>query len=123
MESTADEFSSEAGHGNGSAARRAARKTRAASNRELQNLISDVEDLISRIGQAADPEIARVRAKVESAMASAKESIADGAERAQRQAKDLLDSGDRYVRDRPWEAIGVAAIVGLAIGFLVSRRF
>jgi ElaB/YqjD/DUF883 family membrane-anchored ribosome-binding protein len=40
----------------------------------------------------------------------------------QRQAKEALEAGDRYVRDQPWDAIGIAAVAGLAIGFLVGRR-
>jgi ElaB/YqjD/DUF883 family membrane-anchored ribosome-binding protein len=40
----------------------------------------------------------------------------------QRQAKEAFEASDRCVRDQPWEAIGIAAIAGLAIGFLVGRR-
>jgi len=99
-----------------------ARRAKSAGNQEVNNLIADVEDLVSRVSEAADPEIARLRAKVESALATTKKAIADGADQVQRQAKDALDAGDRYVRDQPWQAIGIAAIAGLAIGFLVSRR-
>jgi ElaB/YqjD/DUF883 family membrane-anchored ribosome-binding protein len=63
-----------------------------------------------------------VRAKVEAAVATTKKAISEGAEQVQRQAKEALDAGDRYVRDQPWEAIGIAAVAGLAIGFLVGRR-
>ena len=99
-----------------------ARRVRAAGNREVQNLIADVEDLVSRVGEAADPEIARVRAKVESALSTAKQAIADGAEQVRRQAKNAAAAGDDYVHEQPWQAIGIAALAGLAIGFLVSRR-
>lgn len=105
-----------------SAASDGVRRVRAAGNEELNNLLADVEDLVSRVHDAADPEIARLRAKVEGAMAGAKQSLADGAGRVQRHAKDALDASDQYVRDQPWQAIGAAALVGLAIGFLVSRR-
>lgn len=104
------------------AARDIARRARSAGNDEVNNLIADVEDLVSRVSEAADPEIARLRAKVEGAIATTKKAIADGTDEVQRHAKDALDAGDRYVRDQPWQAIGIAAIAGLAIGFLVSRR-
>ena len=104
------------------AAADAVRRTRAAGNQEVNNLIADVEDLVSRVGEAADPEIARVRAKVQSALVTAKQAIADGADQVQRQAKDAVAAGDRYVREQPWQAIGIAALAGLAVGFLVSRR-
>ena len=104
------------------AARDAARQARVAANQEVHKLIADVEDLVRRVGDAADPELARLRAKVESTVATTKRAISDGTEQVQRQAKEAVEAGDRYVRDLPWDAIGIAAVVGLAIGFLVGRR-
>jgi ElaB/YqjD/DUF883 family membrane-anchored ribosome-binding protein len=104
------------------AAREAARQARVAANQEVRKLIADVEELIRRVADAADPELARLRAKVESTVATTKRAISDGTEQVQRQAKDAFEASDRYVRDQPWEAIGIAAIAGLAIGLLVGRR-
>ena len=104
------------------AARDAARQARVAANQEVHKLIADVEDLVRRVGDAADPELARLRAKVESTVATTKRAISDGTEQVQRQTKEALEAGDRYVRDQPWDAIGIAAVAGLAIGFLVGRR-
>jgi ElaB protein len=92
----------------------------AAASEEVQSLIADVEDLIDRVGDAADPEVKRLRAKVADTVISAKRSIAGGAEHVQRQAKQVFEASDRYVRDRPWEAIGIAALAGIAVGFLLS---
>ena len=104
------------------AAREAARQARVAANQEVRKLIADVEELIRRVGDAADPELARLRAKVESTLATTKKAISDGTEQVQRQAKDAFEASDRYVRDQPWEAVGIAALAGLAIGLLVGRR-
>ena len=104
------------------AARQAARQARVAANHEVRKLIADVEELLRRVGDAADPELARLRAKVESTVATTKKAISDGTEQVQRQAKEAFEASDRYVRDQPWQAIGIAAIAGLAIGFLVGRR-
>jgi ElaB/YqjD/DUF883 family membrane-anchored ribosome-binding protein len=92
----------------------------AAASSEVQNLIADVEDLIERVGEAADPEVRRLRSKVASAVTSAKRSLASGAEQVQQQARDAFEASDRYVRGQPWEAIGIAALAGIAVGFLVS---
>jgi ElaB/YqjD/DUF883 family membrane-anchored ribosome-binding protein len=104
------------------AARQAARQARVAANHEVRKLIADVEELLRRVGDAADPELARLRAKLESTVATTKKAISDGTEQVQRQAKEAFEASDRYVRDQPWEAIGIAAIAGLAIGLLVGRR-
>ena len=104
------------------AAREAARQARVAANQEVRKLVADVEELIRRVGDAADPELARLRAKVESTLATTKKAISDGTEQVQRQAKDAFEASDRYVRDQPWQAVGIAALAGLAIGLLVGRR-
>jgi ElaB/YqjD/DUF883 family membrane-anchored ribosome-binding protein len=104
------------------AARDAARQAGVAAHQEVRKLIADVEELIRRVGDAADPELARLRAKVESTVAMTRKAISDGTEQVQRQAKEAFEASDRYAHDQPWEAIGIAAIAGLAIGFLVGRR-
>jgi ElaB/YqjD/DUF883 family membrane-anchored ribosome-binding protein len=102
--------------------RNAARDYQNAGAQEARNLLADVQDLLSRIAHVADPEIARVRVKVERGLASAKQAIADGTDRVQRHAKDAAAASDSYVREQPWQAVGIAAAAGLLIGFLVARR-
>jgi len=113
-------------HGDKNAARSglkdAVRKAKAAGNQEVNALIADVEELIGRVSDAADPEIARLRTKVESAIATARGALADGADQVQHKTREALEAGSQYVREQPWQAIGIAAVAGVAIGFLVSRR-
>jgi ElaB/YqjD/DUF883 family membrane-anchored ribosome-binding protein len=122
MGTTANDIDRELHQAVRGATREAARQARGAANQEVRRLIADVEDLIRRVGAAADPELARLRAKVEATVVTTKKAISEGADQVQRQAKEALEAGDRYVRDQPWEAIGIAAVAGLAIGFLVGRR-
>jgi ElaB/YqjD/DUF883 family membrane-anchored ribosome-binding protein len=122
VETTANEFNRADPRTIKGAAREAAQHVGAAASNEVQNLLADVEDLIGRVGDAADPEIRRLRSKVAAAVATAKKSIGEGVGQVQGQASQALEAGDRYVRNQPWEAIGVAALVGLAVGFLVARR-
>jgi ElaB/YqjD/DUF883 family membrane-anchored ribosome-binding protein len=99
-----------------------ASRLRAAGSQEVSNLMTDVEDLVGRIGDAADPEIARLQAKVEQGVATARKSLARGAEQVQRKAQDAMEAGDDYVHEEPWKAIGVAALAGLLAGLMVNRR-
>jgi ElaB/YqjD/DUF883 family membrane-anchored ribosome-binding protein len=92
------------------------------AGQEAPNLTADVQDLLGRIAHVADPEIARLRAKIERGLATAKKTIVDGTDRVQRHAKDAMTAGDRHVRDRPWHAVGIAAAAGLVVGFLIGRR-
>jgi len=95
---------------------------RKAAIEEIRNLIADVEDLIERISDLNDADIARVRSKVLGTVESAKETLADGAATLKRQAREAMSSADDYIRENPWTAIGLAALVGAVAGMLVSRR-
>ena len=99
-----------------------ARKMRNAGGPEVQGLMADVQDLLGRVAHVADPEIARVRARVEAGLSSAKAAIGEGAHKIRKSAGDAMAAGDGYVRERPWQAVGVAAAAGLLVGFLVGRR-
>lgn len=98
------------------------RAARGASS-EMRNLISDVEELIKRVTNVSDDDVARMRAKVERTLADAKSSINQGGERMRVQADQAMTMTDEYVHERPWAAIGLAAVLGVAIGMLASRRW
>lgn len=102
-------------------AERAGRLKQSATG-EFKNLIDDVEDLVSHVADVKDPEIARLRDKVRDAVSSARMALDDGAEKVRRSAQQVAGGTDDFVRENPWQALGIAALVGVAIGFLASRR-
>jgi ElaB/YqjD/DUF883 family membrane-anchored ribosome-binding protein len=96
---------------------------------EIKNLIADVEDLVARIADLNDADVARVRSRVMRAVASAKDSLAGSADTLRRQAQKAASGAqkaasgaDDYVRESPWQAVGLAAVVGAVVGILVARR-
>jgi len=89
---------------------------------EWHNLIADVEDLVKQLANVGDAEVARVRARVEKTLASAKSVAAEGASSVKGYARQATTATDEYVRESPWTAVGLAAAVGVLIGFLASRR-
>jgi len=95
---------------------------RAAAANEIKNLIADVEDLVARIADLNDADVVRVRAKVMNAVGAAKESFTGGADTLRSQARKALGGADEYVRESPWAAVGLAAVVGAVVGILVARR-
>src|ERR1700694_3120416 len=89
---------------------------------QVNNFISSVEDLTNALKDVDSPEIARVRTKVKLALVAAKSAAADTANQIRTQAQQVGQRTDTFVRDNPWQVIGIAAVVGLAVGFLASRR-
>lgn len=85
---------------------------------DLKMIVSDGEDLLKAAASASGEGLAAAQAKfakqvmsVKAKLADASQPVIDGARRA-----------DDYVQDNPWTAIGVAAAVGILIGFLAAKR-
>jgi ElaB/YqjD/DUF883 family membrane-anchored ribosome-binding protein len=93
------------------------------ANGQVNNFLDNVEDLTKALKDVDTPDIARVRAKVKIALAAAKSAVSDTASQLKDQASVYGKRTDGFVRDNPWQVIGVAAIVGLAVGILASRRY
>jgi len=92
------------------------------ANGQLNSFLSSVEDLTNALKDVESPEIARVRAKVKLALVAARSAVSDTASQIRTQAEQVGRRTDTFVRDNPWQVIGVAAVVGLAVGILASRR-
>jgi len=95
---------------------------KSAASGEIKSLIADVEDLMARIADLKDADVVRVRGKVQRAVDAAKESLAGSADTLRQQAQKAASSADDYVRDSPWQAVGIAALVGAVVGILATRR-
>jgi ElaB/YqjD/DUF883 family membrane-anchored ribosome-binding protein len=99
-----------------------ARKVTEFANGQVNSFLDSVEDLTKALKDVDTPDIARVRAKVKMALVAAKSAMADTATQLRSQAQQAGKRTDVFVRDNPWQVIGIAAVVGLAVGILASRR-
>jgi ElaB/YqjD/DUF883 family membrane-anchored ribosome-binding protein len=95
---------------------------KAAATTEIKSLIADVEDLMARITDLKDADVVRVRGKVQRAIDSTKQSLSDGAGALRDHAQKAAGTADDFVRDSPWQAVGIAALVGAVVGILATRR-
>ncbi|HWY95202.1 MAG TPA: hypothetical protein VNX69_08430 [Steroidobacteraceae bacterium] len=104
----------------------------------LEVLFDGVDDLIRRLADTENPEIRKVRAKVHAALVAAKsefaaksafEEVEAQLNHARGQAAQVngvaaqVDGGaDDLLRDYPAPALGVALLVGIGLGLVVSLR-
>jgi ElaB/YqjD/DUF883 family membrane-anchored ribosome-binding protein len=93
-----------------------------AAAEEIKNLISDVEDLLAKIAEFDDSDVAKLRTRVMRAVDSAKETLAQSTDTVRRQAQRAAATADDYVHESPWQAVGIAALVGAVVGILAARR-
>lgn len=90
--------------------------------REYQAFLGDVEHLISSAASMTAEEIARAKARLSSYISTAKASVGKAGSAVADSARSGAKATDRYVRDQPWQAVGITAVAGLLIGFLLGRR-
>jgi ElaB/YqjD/DUF883 family membrane-anchored ribosome-binding protein len=106
-------------------------RTKEAAGTPLEELFDGVDDLIRRVADTENPEIRRVRAKVHAALVAAKgafeakstsEDTASQPNPARRPAAQVTGSDDDALGDYSGPALGVALLVGLGLGLVVSSR-
>ncbi len=89
---------------------------------DLRRVISDTEALLRATAGQAGESVAAARAKVKDSLESAKDQLGPLGEAAAEQARAAVRATDDFVREHPWQAIGIAALVGIALGLLISRK-
>lgn len=87
----------------------------------FNELLDSVDDLLKRIADVDSPDIKKIRTKVQVALAIARSAWQDTALYANRQVKNSLQWPNDYLRESPWRAIGIATVVGLGVGALLTR--
>lgn len=92
------------------------------ANGRVNSFLENVEELTKALKDVEAPDIARLRAKVKIALLAAKDAMADTAVQIRDQAQQVGQRTDSFVRDNPWQVVGIAALIGLAVGMFASRR-
>jgi len=90
--------------------------------REYHAFISDIEDLISSATSLTGEDLTRARAALAARIAAAKGAVGKASSLVTDRARDSARATDQYVRTQPWQAVGITAVVGLLVGFLLGRR-
>jgi ElaB/YqjD/DUF883 family membrane-anchored ribosome-binding protein len=85
---------------------------------DLRLIVSDGEALLKAAANASGEGFTAARAKFAEQVMSVKAKLAD----VSRPVVEGAGQADDYVQDNPWTAIGVAAAVGMLVGFLVAKR-
>jgi ElaB/YqjD/DUF883 family membrane-anchored ribosome-binding protein len=55
------------------------------------------------------------------ALAAVIDPLVDASETWVRRARDFVTQADDYVRDNPWAAVGVGAMLGVTLGYFIAR--
>ena len=89
---------------------------------DFKVVVADAEALLKATANQGGEKLAEVRAKAEESLRVVKARIAEAQAALLVRTKEAAKATDAYVHENPWNAVGVAAVFGLVIGFLIGRR-
>jgi len=89
---------------------------------DLKVVVSDAEELLRATASQAGEKAAVARERIQASLATAKVKLGEAEQALREKTKEAARVTDDYVRDNPWQAVGIAAVAGLVLGILISRR-
>lgn len=89
---------------------------------DFRSVMADIDALMNTTTAMADGEAAALRDRIRQGLDRARASVVDAQHEALEKARRAADATNHYVHDHPWQAVGAAAAVGLALGVLIGRR-
>lgn len=89
---------------------------------DFKVVVADAEALLKATANQGGEKVAELRTKAEESIKAAKARMAQVQKVVIVKTKEAAKATDAYVHENPWRAIGVAAGVGLVIGYLIGRR-
>ena len=83
---------------------------------DVKVLTKDVQDLLKATASVVGDKAAEARVKVEESLKVAQDKLSIAHESVKAKGKEAIAATDEYVRDNPWNAVGIAAGVGFLLG-------
>lgn len=90
--------------------------------KEVRNSLDEAERLMRDAAETTGDKATEMREAAMRSLRQTRETLQDTQEAIVESSRQAAKATDHYVHDNPWQAIGVAGIVGLLFGMLVSRK-
>ncbi len=89
---------------------------------DFKVVVADAEALLVATANLGGDKLTELRAKAETSLKVAKAKMAETQAVLLDKTKAAAQAADNYVHDNPWQAVGIAASIGLVVGLVVGRR-
>jgi len=89
---------------------------------DLKVVVADAEELLRATAAQAGEKVSAARERIQASLATAKVKLTEAERALLEKSKLAAKATDDYVRENPWQAVGIAAAAGLVLGVLISRR-
>ena len=97
-------------------------RSRDALVKDFTEVLTEADSLLKQATKESGERASDLRAQVETKLRAAKMKLQDMQDDAMDRAKATARATDEYVRDNPWQALAVAAALGVLVGLLIGRR-
>jgi len=91
-----------------------------ALNRDIQNVVSDAQELLKTVQSEGESKLTEIKSRVSDQMDTAKQKFGEIQQTVQDGAKLAMNETDQYVRANPWTSIGIGVAIGAVIGYLAA---
>jgi ElaB/YqjD/DUF883 family membrane-anchored ribosome-binding protein len=89
---------------------------------DLRTVLADTEQLLkSAVGQSGE-KLASLQPRIEENLRNAKARLEEFEQIASARARAAAEATDAYAHDHPWKVAGFTALLGVAVGLLITRR-
>ena len=89
---------------------------------DFKTIINDADDLLQATAKVSGEGFSLARAKFAEKLKASKANLMDAEQVVVEKAKQAATVTDEYVKTNPWTAVGIAAGLGLVLGFLTAKR-
>ena len=89
---------------------------------DMKVVVSDAEEILRATAGVAGERMVDLRERIGERLRDAKLRIADAEAAVVDKTKACARATDDYVNDNPWQAVGIAAGIGLLLGIIIGRR-
>lgn len=88
---------------------------------DFKVLVADAEELLKATANQAGERASASRHRIEQSLEEAKKTLSEAENAFIDKTKEVAEAADAYVRQNPWNAVGIAAGIGLVLGLLLRR--
>ncbi len=89
---------------------------------DFKSIVNDADDLLQATAKVSSESVSIARAKFAERLNAAKANLANAEKVIVEKAKQTATVTDEYVKGNPWTSVGIAAGIGMLIGFLAAKR-
>lgn len=89
---------------------------------DIHTMLDEAEAFIRHAASASTDKATELRQQALEAIVGAKQRASVLKDQASEVSQVAIKATDNYVHEHPWQAVGMAAAVGLILGLLIARR-